>query len=366
MRITRLTGRVVANRGKPPVRPGLVEARIDDVSLRSNRPRSRTQPSVSAGPTWEKSVARQRLPTTVREMPAVRGESGEPSTAAMTISLVPAPDRPVLLRREGLDAGAVYSLRHGCLVVGRDPEANLPIRDPGVSRVHARIFAREGALYVEDLGSTNGTQLNGVRVGRSEIRDGDVIELGPAVTLAFALVTEAQETALRTLFETARTDIVTGALQARHFERRLMDAVESAVDSGGALSVLRIRLDDHDRLLEVAGREATDALLARLGATIRQRLGTRDSFGRLGEAEFGVLLVGAPLMPAARVAERLRVAVGTTYPSIQGAMLPLSASIGVASLKCLDVPTSTDLMDRAEQRLRRAATLGGGRVVWED
>jgi diguanylate cyclase (GGDEF)-like protein len=332
-----------------------VEARIEEIALRSNRPRSRMRNAV-----------RMPLTITAREMPAVRGGPEGAPVVTIPISLAPVPDRPVLLRREGLDAGAVYSLKHGCVVVGRDPGAGLSIRDPGVSRVHARVFARDGAWYVEDLGSTNGTLLNGLLVSRSPVEDGDVMELGPAVSLAFALVTEAQETALRTLFDTARTDSVTGALQPRHFEYRLMEAVETAVESGGALSVLRIRLDGHDRVLEVAGREAFDTLLARLAATIRQRLGPRDQSGRLGEAELSVLLADAKLAPAARMAERLRVAIGIGNPSVQGTVVPLSASVGVASLECLDVPTSIDLMDRAERRLRRAVARGGGRVVWKD
>jgi pSer/pThr/pTyr-binding forkhead associated (FHA) protein len=62
--------------------------------------------------------------------------------------------------------------------VGRDDACDVVLTDPTVSRRHARIFFRDGSWVVQDLESTNGTMLNGVRVGRSELRPGDELVLG--------------------------------------------------------------------------------------------------------------------------------------------------------------------------------------------
>jgi hypothetical protein len=65
------------------------------------------------------------------------------------------------------------------LELGRAKEADVVLHDPEVSRRHARFESREGVVYVEDLGSSNGTFLNGRRVHEAiEVRRGDEIDVG--------------------------------------------------------------------------------------------------------------------------------------------------------------------------------------------
>jgi pSer/pThr/pTyr-binding forkhead associated (FHA) protein len=62
--------------------------------------------------------------------------------------------------------------------IGRGDEADVCIRDTWASRVHCRIIARNGRLWLEDLSSINGTLVNGVQVQNSEVRSGDQITVG--------------------------------------------------------------------------------------------------------------------------------------------------------------------------------------------
>lgn len=81
-----------------------------------------------------------------------------------------------------------HPLGAGDARVGRDPDAEVWLESPRVSREHARIRFRSGAWWLEDLGSANGTRLNGEAVHRPVgLHPGDRIELGGAVTLAFEL-----------------------------------------------------------------------------------------------------------------------------------------------------------------------------------
>ena len=65
------------------------------------------------------------------------------------------------------------------LVIGRDPGCDIPFADGSVSRRHSRIFLANDVVYIEDLGSQNGTQLNGSRIEMAHIlRSGDVITAG--------------------------------------------------------------------------------------------------------------------------------------------------------------------------------------------
>lgn len=65
------------------------------------------------------------------------------------------------------------------LEIGRAGGADVVVRDPEVSRRHARLESEQGVVYVEDLKSSNGTFLNGRRVTEAiEIRTGDEIDVG--------------------------------------------------------------------------------------------------------------------------------------------------------------------------------------------
>jgi hypothetical protein len=78
----------------------------------------------------------------------------------------------------GLSAGERFDV-FGGLSVGRSPDADVRIDDRYASGIHARIFSRGGAHYVEDMNSTNGTLLNSEELhGEAELRDGDDIRIG--------------------------------------------------------------------------------------------------------------------------------------------------------------------------------------------
>ena len=86
------------------------------------------------------------------------------------------PHEPPSLRvRNGPSAGVSIAIR-GSVVLGRQAEVTVP--DHEVSRQHARIRPEGRALVVEDLGSANGTWLNGRRVEHAVLRNGDVLTLG--------------------------------------------------------------------------------------------------------------------------------------------------------------------------------------------
>ncbi|ABC81588.1 FHA domain-containing protein [Anaeromyxobacter dehalogenans] len=96
-----------------------------------------------------------------------------------------------------LDAfGRVLRLSDG-LTIGRADQADLPVDDRGASRLHARIARRQdGAWTITDLGSTNGTFVNGVRVRSAVLRDGDEIRVGAVTAFRFSARGDLRRTAL--------------------------------------------------------------------------------------------------------------------------------------------------------------------------
>ena len=77
--------------------------------------------------------------------------------------------------------GTRHELSTGRNVIGRGTEADIRLPDTGVSRKHVDVVLDGGTATVEDLGSTNGTLVNGRRVSRHALSDGDVIRIGHSV-----------------------------------------------------------------------------------------------------------------------------------------------------------------------------------------
>jgi hypothetical protein len=91
-----------------------------------------------------------------------------------------------LVMRSGPSVGKAYPLDKSELYIGRDLSNEIVINDPEISRRHARLFSQGGSYVLEDLGSTNGSFVNGQRLmGPHILRPGDVITFGERLSLVF-------------------------------------------------------------------------------------------------------------------------------------------------------------------------------------
>jgi hypothetical protein len=125
----------------------------------------------------ERSGRPQRAPEVVAEA----SDGVAPGTVAIAIEVLPEPPNLTLRVRRGLPPGARLSLAladGAAVLVGRDPSCDFVLTDPRASRRHLEI-ARDGVrLRFRDLGSSNGTRLNGALVTDGEIGLGDVFRVG--------------------------------------------------------------------------------------------------------------------------------------------------------------------------------------------
>ncbi len=100
-----------------------------------------------------------------------------------------------LIMRAGPMPGKIFPLQKNEIYIGRDPANDIVITDVEVSRKHARLILQPGGYVLEDLGSTNGTYINGQRLlGPHVLRAGEVIQLGENVSLSFDAIYDENAT----------------------------------------------------------------------------------------------------------------------------------------------------------------------------
>jgi hypothetical protein len=121
--------------------------------------------------------------------------SENPSDSRQTVSLQAVPVEQIvtgtgfaalLTFESGPFAGRMVALPSQMVSVGRAPDNDVVVGDPATSGHHGRIEVRNGAFWVSDLGSTNGTLVNGEPVIEKELSDGDLIAIGQN-TMRFTL-----------------------------------------------------------------------------------------------------------------------------------------------------------------------------------
>jgi DNA-binding response OmpR family regulator len=95
-------------------------------------------------------------------------------------------DPPILVAPLGEMRGNRWVLEKAEFVIGRDPTCDLSVADRQISRFHARISRNDRSYVLADLGSKNGTHLNGARITEeTTLQDGDEIQVALALTLIF-------------------------------------------------------------------------------------------------------------------------------------------------------------------------------------
>ena len=156
----------------------------------------------------------------------------------------------------GTEAGSVYRLG-ASTVIGRSLDCEVRIFDVGVSRRHALLEQQGDTDYVvQDLGSRNGTTVRGRPVTKCRLVDGDRIGIGP-VYFRFALTDEVEELALKRRYESSIIDGLTGALNRKHFDDRLIGELAYAKRHKAEVSLLILDVDHfkdvNDRMGHLAG-----------------------------------------------------------------------------------------------------------------
>jgi diguanylate cyclase (GGDEF)-like protein len=269
---------------------------------------------------------------------------------------------PSLIILAGPQVGEMYRLSKAEMVLGRDSNADIQILDDSVSRRHARIVVAPSGVQVVDLGSRNGTTVNGNPAVQVTLREGDKIQIGASTVLRFTYQDSLDENFQRQMLDSALRDGLTGAFNKRYFVERLENELRFALRHKSPLSLLLLDLDHFKQVNDTYGHLAGDAVLANFAAMVQEAIRVEDVLTRYGGEEFAVIGRGVDPRNARVLAERIRSRCELSRHSLEGHVVSLSVSIGIAGLPDLAIDDADTLIRSADNALYAAKARGRNRV----
>ncbi len=259
----------------------------------------------------------------------------------------------------GDNPGALYMLDREEHVIGRDLDASIALTDGNLSRQHARISRAEGAFMIEDLGSTNGTFVDGARVqGRQMLEDGCRIYLGTQVVLHFRLHDEVELEAVREAYALTVRDALTGVFNRRHLQERLWSESAFARRHHTALSLILLDIDHFKRINDEHGHSIGDAALRSLAKALTELTRQEDVLARHGGEEFALIARGIDRANTLLLAERMRSAIQALRLPVGEVEIAFTVSIGIAHSENGEDAQPQQMFEAADRALYAAKDAG--------
>ncbi len=280
--------------------------------------------------------------------------------------LVPQPCGWVLVVYAGAQLGRVFPLVAGENVIGRSPTASVTLLDEEVSRIHSTLRLENtehgDRLILEDMGSTNGTFVNGqALVGSRPVAAGDRFAIGGHV-LKLVAMDPLERSFHETLLDQSTKDHLTGLANRGAILGELQSRFDLSRRHGRPLTVVVCDLDHFKSINDTYGHGAGDLVLSNFGELVRQNLRGTDLAGRIGGEEFLIVLPETEMEGAMFLAERLRAALKNTPQVITNAVITVTCSLGVAERNAADRDGGM-LLGRADGALYQAKRQGRDRAV---
>lgn len=276
-----------------------------------------------------------------------------------------------LIRYVGDPIGEVIPLHQERMTLGRSTDSDLYLPEPEVSRTHAvlTLAHSEGeaqAVQITDLGSTNGTFVNGHRLEAAHqprlLHAGDVLRVG---NHAFKLkhLDSVERNYHEAMLAQTTLDALTGVSNRATVLSFLEKQADLSVRHRRPLSLVLCDLDHFKQINDQWGHAAGDEVLRFFGNLLMGRLRASDQVGRIGGEEFLLVLPETAAREAVNVAQSLRKSLEVAEIAIEASSQPISVSccFGVAEFSERDA-NGGSLLARADVALYQAKAAGRNRV----
>jgi diguanylate cyclase (GGDEF)-like protein len=263
----------------------------------------------------------------------------------------------------GSRVGEMVKLVAGDLTIGRGLTAGFRINDPGASKEHVRVtLSEDGTVRAIDLGSRNGTRVNGEPISEVALADGDKLQVGAATIFRFAHADAIDESFQQQMYEAAQRDTLTGLFNRRLLTERLEMEYSYALRNRTPLSFVMIDIDHFKRINDTHGHPIGDVVLRCVGQRLLSAVRREDFPARYGGEEFAILCRQTDVAVAKAVAERIRgmLECSSVVPEMPGLRVTLSA--GVAGIPDSGIASALGLIEAADKALYAAKGAGRNRV----
>lgn len=270
----------------------------------------------------------------------------------------------ILIR--GTPQGHRYFITEDEMIIGRDPAASISIADQTISKKHAKIVKEGTVIKIEDLGSSNGTLINGKKLEAghvAKLAKEDMIKLGNSI-VKYLPAGEIEIIFYGNLNQAANTDPLTRIFNKGYFLEAIEAEVKRAKALSTPLSLIFLDLDHFKKINDTYGHDGGDFVLKEF-TTIVKATGVvkpKDIFARYGGEEFCILMPGTSAEDAAKAAEQLRGKIQTHAFQYDSKRIPVTSSLGVAELQG-DLDTASDLIKSADKCLYDSKQSGRNRVT---
>jgi two-component system cell cycle response regulator len=272
---------------------------------------------------------------------------------------------PSLTYLGGGQVGRRIMLADDRITFGRSPKATIMLRDTHVSRLHIAIaFDPDRNGYrIQDLGSSNGTILNGTRISEAILKNADKILIGETM-LRFGW-SDAFDLKYQTEIDNLMNiDELTGLVVKRRFDEELDRYIAVAKSQGKGLAMIMMDLDGVKQINDTHGHAFGAYTIAETGALIKAIIDQKGLASRFGGDEFMAFLPNVKAEAARQIAEQIRVRVETHPYEKNGISLKPTICLGISNLKADD--SMTALFNRADEALYLSKRTGRNKVSVSD
>ncbi len=297
--------------------------------------------------------------------PLVQSDELSERTVVTSLEKVsfPKDERAYILFISGPLIGKMYLLEESTTIMGRAPDVDISISDSRISRKHLCIHLETGKAIIEDLGSTNGTFVNGERVTRRILDNGDKIHISSDTFFKFAVGDAAERMFQEEMHQMANYDAVTGILNKHAFARRLKEEFSYAKRRDHPLSLMMIDIDFFKKVNDTYGHMAGDYVLNGVAQRIQASLRDEDITARYGGEEFAIILRNTDAKNTMMLAERMRQLVEEKPFQFEDQSIPVTISIGIATLQGDNFASAKNLVSHADECLYKSKENGRNRVT---
>ena len=270
----------------------------------------------------------------------------------------------ILIR--GTPQGHRFFITADEMIIGRDPTADISIPDSSISRKHAKVIREGNVVKIEDLGSSNGTAVNGRKLEAgnvAKLAKEDLIKLGNSI-VKYLPAGEIEIIFYGNLNQAANTDPLTKCFNKGYF----LEAIEAEVKRAKALatkiSLIFLDLDHFKKVNDTYGHEGGDFVLKEFTSLIRASgvIKQKDIFARYGGEEFCLMMPNSNIEEAGEVAESIRGKIHSHAFMYEGQRIPLTSSLGVAELSS-SMDVAADLIKVSDKALYESKQGGRNRVT---